>query len=112
MTRKLPFPEKLFNATATAVIEQEGISETGAPLETVQVSAKCIYQEHTYLVITDNGRKVISSAKVIFKGDIAPGLKTVSQGTVTINEKTYDISVGHRIMNPDGSVFETELELK
>jgi len=50
--------------------------------------------------------------KVIIKGDIAPSLKSVSDGVIIINGNSYEIYAGYRPRNPNGTIHHTEFEIK
>lgn len=48
----------------------------------------------------------------VFVGDIAPEIKLLSGGEITINGIKYQIFAARRPRNPDGSVHHTTLELR
>lgn len=109
--KKLPFPDFLLRTNYSIVLNQEGISEEGEPLSAFTGNGKCIFSEKTRRVLDTEGKEILLNGKVIIKGDIAPTLKTVSDGTITINGRTFDIHVGYRPRNPDGSIHHTEFEV-
>lgn len=109
--KKLPFPDFLANTKYNAVLNKEGISEEGEPISDFECTGMCIFSEKAKRIIDSEGKEINLSGKVIVKGDIAPSLKTVSDGTITINNRTYDIYVGSRPRNPDGSIHHTEFEV-
>lgn len=110
--KKLPFPDKLLVTDYSITLNQQGISEDGEPLSAFTGSGKCIFSEKAKRVIDSEGKEIVLLGKVIVKGDIAPELKTISDGSITINGCNYEIHTGYRPRNPDGSIFSTEFEVK
>ena len=109
--KKLPFPDWLLNTDYSLSLNTNGITEDGEPSSVFETSGKCIFSEKSKRIITSDGKEIILLGKVIVKGDIAPSLKTVSDGNITINDNTYEIYAGHRPKNPDGTVHHTEFEV-
>lgn len=109
--KKLPFPDWLANVEYEITLNTEGISEDGEPINSVKKSGKCIFSEKSKRIINSEGKEIILNGKVIIKGDVAPSLKTVGDGTITINDRTYEIYVGNRPRNPDGSIHSTQFEV-
>ncbi len=109
--KKLPFPDWLANTDYELVLNTEGISEDGEPVSSVESSGKCIFSEKARRIIDSEGKQIILAGKVIIKGDVAPSLKTVSDGNITINGRTYNIYVGNRPRNPDGTIHSTQFEV-
>ena len=110
--KKLPFPYWLLNTDYSLALNEEGVTEDGAQKEAIKLSGKCIFSEKAQRVIDTEGKQITLLGKVIIKGDIAPSLKTVSDGAITINGCNYEIHAGYRPRNPDGTVHHTEFELK
>ena len=108
----LPFPRFLLNTDYSIVLNEEGVSEDGEPLEAYTTKGKCIFSEKAKRIIDSQGKEIVLLAKVIVEGDIAPHLKTVSDGTITINDIPYDIHSASRPRNPDGSIHHTTFEVK
>lgn len=109
--KALPFPDYLLTTNYTLSLNQNGISEDGEPISTLNKNGKCIFSEKAKRVIDAEGKQVTLLGKVIVKGDIAPSLKNVSDGVISINGKDYEIYAGYRPRNPDGSIHHTEFEL-
>lgn len=109
--QKIPFPDWLAKTDYLIRLNSEGISEEGEPITSVEDTGKCIFSEHSKRIIDSNGKQITLIGKAIMKGDIAPSLKTISDGQITINNKTYEIHSGARPRNPDGSIHSTQLEL-
>lgn len=110
--RKLPFPDALAVVPCRVVLNGAGVSEDGAPMPGVTINAKCIFSERASRMIDADGKAIMLAGKAIIKGDIAPTLPTISDGTCTINGRDYEIFAGHRPRNPDGTVHHSELELR
>ena len=108
----LPFPDWLLNTDYSLVLNEEGVTEDGAPKKLVETSGRCIFSEKAQRVIDAEGKQITLLGKVIIKGDIAPSLKTVGDGVITINGCSYEIHAGYRPRNPNGTVHHTEFEIK
>lgn len=109
--KKLPFPDWLLKTDYSISLNTEGVSEDGEPISSFETSGKCIFSEKAKRVIDSEGKLIILNGKVIIKGDIAPSLKTVSDGNITINGRVYEIYVGNRPRNPDGTIHSTQFEV-
>jgi hypothetical protein len=110
--KKLPFLDKLLQTDCTITLNLEGVGRNGEPLEGVTWTGKCIFSEKADRIYDTDGKKVLLLGKVIVKGDIAPDLKNVSSGNITINGATYEIHRGYRPRNPDGTIHHTMFELR
>ncbi len=110
--KELPFPDKLANIDYSLVLYEEGVSEDGGPIESVKTSGKCIFSEKAKRIIDSEGKQITLLGKVIVKGDIAPSLKSVSDGVITINGCSYEIHSGARPRNPNGTIHHTMFEVK
>ena len=108
----LPFPDWLLNTDYSLVLNEEGVTEDGAPKKSIETSGKCIFSEKAQRIIDAEGKQIDLLGKVIIKGDVAPSLKTVSDGVITINGRSYEIHAGYRPRNPNGEVHHTEFEIK
>ena len=107
----LPFPEWLLTTDYSIILNEEGISEEGEPISSFSDSGKCIWSEKAKRIIDSEGKKITLLGKVIVKGDIAPSLKSVSDGAITINGCSYEIYAGYRPRNPNGTVHHTMFEV-
>lgn len=115
--------ERLLNNECDVKLYQEGLSEEGEPLTSLNLEkAKCRFVEKTKTIITADGQKVELVGKVILLGDVAPNIKKINGGEVSnivtiidgkeiVNESKYEIYQASRPRNPDGSVHHTTLEL-
>ena len=109
--KKLKFPDWLLVTDYSLTLHQEGISEDGEPLVSFTTNGKCVFSEKARRILDAEGKQITLLGKVIIKGDIAPSLKTVADGTITINGRIFNIHAGSRPRNPDGSVFSTNFEV-
>lgn len=109
--KKLPFPDWLLQTDYSLSLNADGISEDGEPIKAFQTSGKCIFSEKTKRVIDTSGKQITLIGAVIVKGDIAPDLPTVSDGTITINGRAYEIHTASRPRNPDGTIHSTHFEV-
>lgn len=109
--KRLPFPDQLLVTDYSITLNQEGISEDGEPMSAFTGNGKCIFSEKVKRIIDTEGKQVALVGKVIVKGDIAPGLPSVSDGSITINGCVYEIHSGSRPKNPDGSIHHTMFEV-
>lgn len=104
--------KRLLNNECDITIYQEGLSEEGEPLTSLDLNdQKCRFVEKTKIIISPDGKKVELIGKVILLGDIAPNIKKISGGEVMINDSKYEIYQASRPRNPDGTVYMTTLEL-
>lgn len=110
--KKVPFPDQLLVTDYSITLNQEGISEDGEPISAFTASGKCIFSEKAKRIIDLEGKQITLLGKVIVKGDIAPKLKTISDGVITINGNSYEIHTGFRPRNPDGTIHHTMWEIK
>lgn len=104
--------KRLLNNECDVNLYQEGLSEEGEPLTSLNLEKqKCRFVEKTKLIITPEGKKVELIGKAILLGDIAPNIKKISGGEVIVEESKYEIYQASRPRNPDGTVYMTTLEL-
>lgn len=106
---KLPYPKHLDRTPVTAYIGT-GISGDGVPVVTTTWTGKCRFEESSKQAHDTDGKIITLNAKVYMHGDIASSEKVLG-GKVVIGGNTYRIFSGKRLMNPDGTVHHTELEL-
>lgn len=104
--------ERLLNNKCDVKLYQEGLSEEGEPLTSLNLkNKKCRFVERTKVIITADGHKVELVGKVILLGDIAPNIRKINGGEVIFNDSKYEIYHASRPRNPEGSVHHTTLEL-
>lgn len=104
--------KRLLNNECDVNLYQEGLSEEGEPLTSLNLEKqKCRFVEKTKVIINPDGKKVELIGKVILLGDIAPDIKKISGGEIIVNDSKYEIYQVSRPRNPDGTVYMTTLEL-
>ena len=94
----------------TLSLEQEGLNEYGEPLQTIEYSGCCNYQDKARTVLTSQKKLVEITGSALFSGDICPGLP-ITGGTATLFGAQRRILEGRKARNPDGSVNYTEVLL-
>lgn len=107
MSLKLPFPE--FLANTDVEVFQTGTNSDGDYEESSIYKGKCIYTDKSKQVLNAERQLVTISGRVTIKGDINPG--NVIEGYLIINGAKKSIYNTERPLNPDGSVFSTEVIL-
>lgn len=106
MGLKLPFPKWLANTPIEVWFE--GINTDGDCEEKIIFNGKCIYTDKSKQVLNAEKQLIILSGKVVIEGSIYDG---PFQGYVNINGLKKKIYSTERPLNPDGSIFSTELNL-
>lgn len=106
MGLKLPFPRFLAKTdikVVSTVLGEDGEEES--PL----YEGKCIYTDKTKQVMNAERQLIILSGKAVIEGDIKPG--ELIEGYIEVNNVKKNIYGAERPLNPDGTVFSTELNL-
>ncbi|SET79900.1 hypothetical protein SAMN05443270_1472 [Lacrimispora sphenoides] len=104
-------PKRLCKTDIALVLYEEGLSESGGPLEAAELSLKCNYQDSAKMIMDTDQKLVQISGIALFPGDICPVLPVISGGEVTIFGKERTIMQALKARNPDGTVNYTELRL-
>lgn len=110
--KELPFPDWLLTTDYNLSLNDTGISEDGEPIKSFETKGKCIFSEKAKRIISSEGKQITLLGKVIIKGDVAPSLKNISDGVITINGCSYEIHTGSRPRNPNGTIHHTSFEIK
>lgn len=111
MVKRLPFPDWTQTTAAELSLNAEGLNEEGAPDVAIVWSGNAWFSEKSRTVKDKDGRDIRLVGSLVIKGDIAPSLPLISDGTATVASRTYDIYRVARPRNPDGSVHHTTVEL-
>lgn len=106
------FPEKLCRIAYEIDIFSTSGSKTGGNEIAAHSEGRCIFIEKTQNVIDSDSKKVVSSAYIIIKGDIAPELAVISHGDAFVNGRKYKLVACDRIRDDNGAVFSTEVFLR
>lgn len=107
MGLKLPFPKWLANTPIEVWFE--GTNTDGDYEEKKIFEGKCIYIDKTNQILNAERQLITLSGKAVIEGFI---YDTPFEGYVKVNgvkKKIYSIE---RPLNPDGTVFSTELNLQ
>lgn len=104
---KLIFPKWLANTTIQ--IWYEGINQDGEYIKERVFDGKCIYTNKSRQILDEQRQLITLSGKVIIEGDICPS--KLFKGYVLINGIKKAVYSSEKPLNPDGSIFSTELNL-
>ena len=99
-------PRRLCKTDISLSLDREGLNEYGEPLEPIQYSGKCNYQDKARTVLTAEKKLIKITGTALFCGDICPELPVISGGEVKRR-----IEQGTKARNSDGSVNYTEVQL-
>lgn len=100
---KLPFPDFLLNTPVE--VWSTKLGEDG-PEEEKIFEGKSIYTDKTKQVMTAEKQLITLTGKVVIKGVL-----DIKEGYVVVNGDKKIIYNVERPINPDGSIFSTELNL-
>lgn len=109
MGMKLPFPKWL--AKTDVKVCSTKVNEDGEPEETPLYDGKCIYTDKSRTVLNAEKQLITLTGKVVIEGDIAPN-DGIIQGIVEVRGTKKTIYGSERPLNPDGTVYSTELSLQ
>lgn len=104
---KLPFPR--FLAKTDIKVYSTSLGEDGEE-KSLLYEGKCIYTDKSKTVLNAERQLITLSGKAVVEGDIKPG--ELIQGYVEVNGAKKNIYSTERPINPDGSIFSTELNLQ
>lgn len=104
MGLKLPFPR--FLAKTDIKVYNTELNEDGGTDDTPVYEGKCIYTDKTRQIMTAEKQLVTLTGKAVIEGDVA-----IKQGYVLKGEDKKNIYSIEKPLNPDGSIFSTELNL-
>lgn len=103
--------KSLCKTEITCRFEREGLNKYGEPLDVIEYSGKCNYQDKAKTVLTAEKKLVQITGTALFPGDICPELPVISGGTAIIFGVKRRIEQGTKARNPDGTVNFTEVML-
>ena len=104
---KLPFPKWLANTHIK--VFYEGINTDGDYEKNIIFEGKCIYTDKSRQVLNAERQLITLSGKAVIEGSI---YDVPFEGYVIINETKKKIYSVERPLNPDGTIFSTELNLQ
>lgn len=104
-------PERLCKTPITVTIYTEELTEDGAPVEIVNRTLNCNYQDGGQMVMTGTQEYVRISGSAYFYRDPFPEVSNITSGEVEIFGEKRKIEQGIKSRNPDGTVNFTQLRL-
>ncbi len=104
-------PKRLCRTDIVLSFDREGLNEYGEPLEPLEYSGKCNYQDRARTVLTAEKKLVEITGTVLVPGDACPDLPVISGGSAVVFGVRRRILQGRKARNPDGSVNHTEVML-
>lgn len=107
MGLKLPFPKWLANTHVE--VFYEGTNSDGDYVEDSIHKGKCIYTDKSRQVLNAERQLILLSGKAVIEGSIYEGSFEGYVIVSGVKKKIYSIE---RPLNPDGSIFSTELNLQ
>lgn len=107
MGLKLPFPKWLDNTQVEVWLE--GTNTDGDYEEKLIYEGKCIYTDKAKQVLNAERQLILLSGKAVIEGSI---YDEPFEGYVKVNGAKKKIYSIEKPLNPDGTVFSTELNLQ
>lgn len=107
MGLKLPFPKWLANTPIEVWFE--GTNSDGDYEEKLIFEGKCIYTDKSKQVLNAEKQLIQLSGMATIEGSICDGL---FEGYVKVEGIKKKIHSSERPLNPDGTIFSTELSLR
>jgi hypothetical protein len=107
MGLKLPFPKWLANTPIEVCFE--GTNSDGDYEEKSIYKGNCIYTDESKQVLNAERQLILLSGKAVIEGSIYDGPFEGYVKVTGIKKKIYSIK---RPLNPDGTIFSTELNLQ
>lgn len=104
-------PKRLCRTDIVLSFDWEGLNEYGEPLEPLEYSGKCNYQDRARTVLTAEKKLVEITSTVLVPGDACPDLPVISGGSAVVFGVRRRILQGRKARNLDGSVNFTEILL-
>lgn len=104
MGMKLPFPKFLANTSIR--VYSSYLSEDGEDIEELVFDDKCIYTDKQRQVVTADKQLITLTGKAVIEGNIP-----IREGYLLVNGDKKKVVSVERPLNPDGSIFSTELNL-
>ena len=105
-------PDTVCQTPIRLVIEQEGLDQDGAPIEALDYSGTCNWQDGGKVELTGEQKYIRITGRAYFNGDICPGLPVISGGYGVVFGERREIAEGVKARNPDGTVNYTEVRFR
>lgn len=106
---RLPYL-KSWDKTPITVTMTGEMDDNGAPETLAEYEGLCNFTSKTTTVRSPDGELVKLGGILTIKGDIAPSVPYI-KGYATIHDQERVIYNSEKVLNPDGSVNHTRLEL-
>ena len=104
-------PKWALNRLVEVYIAGNGVSEDGEIIPELHITQKCNIQFKSEQKLDNKKQSVSLTGKAYFEGDICPDIRIIKGGKLVCDGIEYEIHVGSKALNFDGSVNYTELEL-
>ena len=104
-------PKQLCRVPIHVHLESEEISNTGEPVQILDMDLLCNFQDKAKSILTAEKKLIQVTGMALFCGDIAPEFPTLSGGSVVIFGQERRIEQGMKARNPDGTVNFCQLEV-
>lgn len=102
---KLPFPKFLLKTPCK--IYTTTLNEDGEDVLKSAFVGKCIYTNKQKTIMTPDRQLIMLSGKVVIEGNI----NVIEGSYVEVNKEKKRVFSIEKPINPDGSIFSTELNL-
>lgn len=105
-------PKQSCRTEIEVVMDREGLTVYGEPLECVKWSGNCNYQDKGKTILTAEKKLIQLSGCALIPGDIAPEVPVITGGIIKvfgIERKIYQCT---KARNPDGTVNYTRLDVE
>ena len=96
---------------AKVVIDSTELNEDGELVPAFEYTGKCNLQMGARVSFSKNKEEIKISGIALFPGDFCPDIQVIASGTVEIDGFDYEINMGRKNHNPDGTVNYITLEL-
>ena len=104
-------PRRLCKTEIHVHLESEELTNLGKPKYTAELDLTCNFQDKAKTILTAEKKLVQVTGTALFPGDIAPGMPSLSAGTVIVFGEERRIVQGTKNRNPDGTVNYCTLEV-
>lgn len=105
-------PDWVCTTPISIVIEGEGLTEDGSPIQFMTSELLCNWQDGGRVILTDEQKTIEISGRAYFNGDICPNIPNITSGEAWIFGEKREIHRGFKRRNPDGTVNHTEVQFK
>jgi hypothetical protein len=104
-----PMPKAIFNSTWTIILTSR--NDDGDLVELATKTESFNYSSKSYQVVNAEKEIIRLEGKLLAMGDIFPSVANISTGRAEKEGIKHKIYKGEKVLNPDGTVYATILEL-